>query len=309
MTTPNVVSFNEYVRALELQYQQRESKLFRTVRTTTQSALSAFYSYIGSTTLDEKTTRHRPTPIAEIDHLRRRLQITFASRGIPLDPDDEVKMVGEPGSKYFQAIAAAAGRRTDTKILAALAGTAYSGQEGATSVNNYDSGECRLIAGDGTLVTAGSDHSNTTETALTLPKLALCRTLFTNAHVPEEGRYFVTNEYNVGKLLQDTTYGSQEWLTVRDIQNGKVGRLYGFEFVILADDMFTTNATDTGCLECYAWQRDAVICATGAGTYAPELRADQRVDLDMMWQFYGSQYCGATRLKGPGVIEILLDAA
>ncbi len=309
MTTPNVVSFNEYVRALELQYQQKESKLFRTVRTGTQSGLSDFKSYIGSTTLDDKTTRHRATPLAEIDHLRRRIQITFASRAIPLDEDDQVNMVGEPGSKYFQAIAAAAGRRCDTKILAGLGGTAYTGQEGATSVNNYDSGECRLIAGDGTLVTAGSDHSNTTETGLTLPKLNLCKTLFTNAHVPEEGRYFVTNEYNIGKLMQDTTYGSQEYMTVRDIKEGKMGRLYGFEFIVLADDMFTTNATDTGCIECYAYQRDALLCHTGAGAYAPQLRADQRVDLDMMWQFYGSQYCGATRLHGPGVIEILLDAA
>ena len=49
---PDVVFLNEYVRSFEIALEQRESKLFRAVRTATQAAKSKFYNFIGSTELE-----------------------------------------------------------------------------------------------------------------------------------------------------------------------------------------------------------------------------------------------------------------
>jgi len=303
---PSTVSLQEYVRSFDLAYQQRESKLYRTVRTTTQASKSKYYQFIGAVEMEEIATRHGDTPLEDPEHTRRRLQITGADKGLPLDEEDEISMVADPGGQYMAALQAGVGRRTDRKIIKALGGPAYSGEEGATTVNNYDTGECRLIDGDGALVTAGSDHSGTTDTNLTVDKILTCKKLLGNAHVPEEGRFFLLNEQNINQLLKDTTYGSEEYRTVRDIKDGKVSKFLTFEFVILADDMFVVSAADATCIECYAYHRDAVICATGEGKFSTTLRVDTRTDKRMMRQFYAKQFCGATRLKGPGVIEILL---
>ena len=303
---PNTVFFNDYVRSFEIAYQQRESKLLRAVRTATQAAKSKYYNYIGAVELDEITTRHGDTPLEDPEHLRRRVQISPADKGLPLDEEDEINMVADPGGQYMQSLQGGAGRRTDRKILAAMGGPAYTGEEGATVVNNYDAGECRVVNSDGTLVAAGSDHTDKTATYLTIDKLLMCKKLLGNAFVPEVGRFFVCNEQNLNQLLKDTTYGSEEYRTVRNIKDGKVTKLLTFEFIIMADSMLTASTTDVEAIACYAFHRDAVICATGEGKFATTLRVDTRVDKRMMRQFYAKQFCGATRLKGPGVIEIFL---
>lgn len=303
---PTVVSLNEYVRSFEIALEQRESKLFRAVRTATQAAKSKFYNFIGSTELEEVTTRHGDTPLEDAEHTRRRLQITAADKGLPLDEEDEINMVADPGGDYMQRLQSAAGRRLDRKILTAAGGPVYTGEEGSTTVNNYDAGECRIIQSDGTLATAGSDHVDKTATYLTVDKLLMAKKLLGNAHVREDGRFLVTNEQNLNQLLKDTTYGSEEYRTVRDIKDGRVTKLLTFEFIILADDMFTVSTLDVEAIACYAFHRDSLVLATGEGKFSTTLEVAVRHDKRNMRQFYAKQFAGATRLQGPGVIEMFL---
>ena len=59
-------------------------------------------------------------------------------------------------------------------------------------MTNYAAGECRLMDGDGAWVTAGSDHSDTTDTALTVAKLNDLAGMLTDADVPAGTKITVT---------------------------------------------------------------------------------------------------------------------
>jgi hypothetical protein len=199
-----------------------------------------------------------------------------------------------------------AGRLVDKWIYEGLGGYAYAGKRGLTQIANYDVGECALIAGDGTAVTAGSDHSNTTATALTAAKMEGVKTLFTNSHVPYEDRHMLVNEYNVMQLMRDNSLSTEEKIALRNIKEGKVERFMSFNFHVMADDFFTVNTAETDCIECYAWQKKAMIHSKGRGRRAPEVFFGRRPDKNYMKQFWAQMYGGAWRLRGPGVVEILL---
>jgi len=311
MATAQEHYVNAFRSDFDLLYQQRESRLFATVRTEGQDVEADFYNILGSTELDPIGTRIGDTPLEEIEHLRRMLILQDFDKGIPLTKQDIEKMGPyDPSDGYVQTLTGAAGRRIDKQILKALGGPVYTGKAGATTVQNYAAGECRLMAGDGTWVTAGSDHSNTTATALTVGKLAKLKVMLDNAKVPADERYFALDSYQISALLQDTTYGGPEYMTVRDIQQGEMRKFFGFQFIIMPDDIFTVNETETDCIQTYAYHRRAVVCATGTGSYSPEIRIGERPDKRYLTQFYCKLYCDATRLQGPGVIEVnLLKAA
>jgi hypothetical protein len=94
-----------------------------------------------------------------------------------VDQLDKQKMLIDPTSTYLQNFIAAANRRIDKHVYDALGGTAAAGQSGGTTINNYDIGECRLVDSAGGVVTAGSDHSAATASALTIAKLLTCKQL------------------------------------------------------------------------------------------------------------------------------------
>jgi hypothetical protein len=308
MGLPETIQLNEEVaRTVEHVYQRTLSKLYSCVRTGTQAAVDAYENYIGPIDFQAITVRNGPTVLTDVDHCRRRVTITRQAAGIPLDDEDDLHSVTDLGGPYVQALEQGAARLIDDTIYAAFGAVAYTGQKGATSVNVYDSGESRLVAGDGTVVAAGSDFSNTTETALTVAKLNTLNILFTNAKAPAENRYLLCNEHNKNKLMDDTNLSTYEKVALRNIKEGEVVRVLGFNLIVMPDDFFTVNTTDTGCIECYAWQRDAVIFKSGTGRRMPRIMVGPRADLNYSYQFWADCYVGAARLRGPGLVKILLD--
>jgi len=307
---PTTISLSEeYSRAVELQYQQKTSKLYPLVRTDQQSAEDKYHNYIGTIEFKPIYSRLSHTELQDVEHSRRRTVISRSAAGVPIDDQDDLYSVTDLAGPYSQALYAGAGRLVDQTIYGAFGGVAYTGKHGATAVSNYDSGECRLMQGDGTLATAGSDHSNTTETALTTAKIELIKELFVNAKAPLSGLYMLINEWNKNQLMRDNALTDGERTTLRNIKDGEVPVIHGIGLVVMPDDFFTVNTTDTGCIECYAWQREAVIFSRGSGRLMPRFRAGERPDMNYARQLWGDMYVGATRLIGPGVVEILLKKA
>jgi hypothetical protein len=194
-------------------------------------------------------------------------------------------------------------RKIDDVIRDAVLGAAYSGHTGSTTVNMYDSGECRLVESDGTVATAGSDWSDTTETALTIAKLLTVKRLLDDADVdPDRMRYFVTNPYNIGQLLNTTEVKSSDYNTVKALAQGHIDTFMGFKFIqstrLEADD------TDTGATKCWACAQDAIVLAVSE---EPTVRISERDDKNYSTQVYVEMSLGATRVEGPAVVGITLD--
>jgi hypothetical protein len=307
MPQPNEIALSEeYSRAVELNYQQKTSKLYPLVRTAEQEAQDKYFNYIGSINFQPISTRLGNTILQNVDHNRRRCVVSRDAAGVPIDDEDDLYSVTDLAGPYMQGLFAGAGRLVDEKIWAGIHGVAYAGKHGATSVNSYDSGECRLINGDGVLVTAGSNFGGTTETALTTAKIELIKETLVNAKAPLTGLYMLINEYNKNQLMRDTNLTTDEKVVLRNIKDGDVPMIHGLGIIIMPDDFFTVNATDTGCIECAVWQRDAIVFSKGTGRKMPRVKAGERPDMNYARQLWADMYTGATRLMGPGVVRVLL---
>ena len=290
--------------------QQKNTRLQQACQVAEVTGKSFYAERMGATEMYERTTRHGDVHPVNTPHSRRKGIVHDMEWVDYLDKADGPKTLIDIQGKYVQLAVAAANRAKDMWILRALGGAAHSGESGGTTVNNYDAGECRIIQGDGTLATAGSDASDTTETDLDVTKVLLAKYLLDAAEIDEDRqRYFVTNAYNIDALLKDTTYGSEEWKTVRDIKNGKMEMFQGFMFVPIEYRSTGTglqyHTTDTGCIRSYAFAQGAVTFGVGQDIQTVIERNPQK----NAQQITADMSVGAERNEGPAVVEMLLKAA
>jgi hypothetical protein len=248
--------------------------------------------------------RHGETPVSDAEHTRRKL--TMADYVVPadyIDKPDKLKMLIDPQSAYAQNQAFSLNRAIDDVIIAALWGAAYGGHTGATTINFYDVGECRIISGDGTIVAAGSNDSGTTETPLNIAKLLTCKQLLDDANIDDSRqRYFLTNPYNINQLLNATEVKSADYNTVRALAQGQIDTFMGFKF--LKSTRLPVASTDTGTTRSFAFAQDAIVLAVAE---EPQVHIDVLPEHLHSTQIYSTLSIGATRVEGPAVVQILLD--
>jgi hypothetical protein len=186
--------------------QQKPAKLRASSRMESVTGDTMFVERLGPKDAVLRGTRHGETPISDADHTRR--QLLMADYVVPadiIDKPDRLKMLIDPQSPYAINQAYSLNRQIDDVVITALGGATRAGHTGSTTVNFYDVGESRLIESDGTIVTAGSDWSDTTETPLTIAKLLTCKQLLDDAEIDDERqRYFLCNPYNINQLLNTT---------------------------------------------------------------------------------------------------------
>lgn len=286
--------------------QQKQSLLRKCTMPETMTGDTMFIERLAKKDPQKRTTRHGATPVSDAAHDRRKLSIVdYEVPADLIDKQDRLKMLIDPQSAYAQNQVNGLNRAIDDEIIAALGGVVYTGHTGATAVNNYDTGECRLVGGDGTVVAAGSNHSDTTETGLTIAKLLTCKQLLDDAEI-EEGRkrYFLCNPYNINQLLNTTEVKSADYNTVRALAQGQINAFMGFEFIM--STRLLSDGTDTGCKNCYAFAENAI---TFSSQEEPSISVSIRHDLSDCVQVYTTMSCGAVRNEGPAVIEINLKAA
>jgi hypothetical protein len=298
------VAFVDQFRAnILLLSQQKQSKLRGCCRPEPITGDTMYVERIGATEMQELTTRHADTPQIDTPHSRRKLSMADYNWSDLLDNVDKLKMLIDPQSTYAQNAVMAANRQIDDVIITALGGAAYSGHTGGTTVNNYDVGECRLVESDGVIATAGSDWSNTTETALTIAKLLTCKQLLDDAEIDDERqRYFVTNPYNINQLLNTTEVKSADYNTVKALAQGQIDTFMGFKFI--KSTRLSADDTDTGATKCFAFAQDAIVLAVAE---EPMVRITERDDKNYSIQVYVEMSIGATRVEGPAVVGITLD--
>lgn len=302
ITTAFVDQFKANILLLS---QQKEAKLRVIARMEDVTGDTMFVERISATETQRMDSRHGDTPLVSTPHSRRKLTMADDNWADLIDNVDKLKMIIDPESTYAQNAVMAFNRTIDKTIITALGGDAFGGHKGSTTITNFASGECRLIEGDGTIVTAGSDHSGTDETPLTIAKLLTCKQLLDDAEIDDERqRYFLCNPFNINQLLNTTEVKSSDYNTVKALAQGQIDTYMGFKFI--KSTLLSVNADDDATTECYAFAQGAIVLAISE---EPTVRVSERDDKNYSTQVYVEMSMGATRVEGPAVIEILLDTA
>jgi hypothetical protein len=268
--------------------QQMGSVLRGVVDVESVTGKSAFFDQVGKTTAVVRSSRHADTPQIDTPHSRRRVTLADYEWADLIDNADKVRLLIDPTSSYAKAAAAAMGRAMDDVIIAALGGTAYTGETGSTSV---------------ALPAAQKPYSSSQSDGLTITKLLEAKRLLDAADVdPSLQRYLVCGPKQIGDLLGTTQVTSSDFNTVKALAQGQVDSFLGFKFIVT--NRLKLDATNTDDRLAYAFTADAIKLAIGQDVLA---RIDERADKSYSTQVYYAMSIGATRMEEEKVVEIACD--
>jgi hypothetical protein len=289
ITTAFVQQYSSNVQMLS---QQMGSYLRGAVDVESVVGKNAFFDQVGKTTAQLRTSRHADTPQLDTPHSRRRVSLADYEWADLIDNADKVRLLIDPTSSYAKAAAAAMGRAMDDVIIAALGGTAFSGETGSTSVT-LPSGQKPYSASQGNDAAGG----------LSITKLLEAKKILDLADVdPSIQRYFVCGPTQISNLLGTTQITSSDFNTVKALAQGQVDSFLGFKFIV--SNRLVFDATNTDDRLCYAFTQDAIKLAIGQDVIA---RIDERADKSYSTQVYYAMSIGATRMEEEKVVQIACD--
>jgi hypothetical protein len=286
ITTAFVQQYSSNVQMLS---QQMGSLLRGVVDVESVVGKNAFFDQVGKTTAVLRTSRHSDTPQIDTPHSRRRVSLADYEWADLIDNADKVRLLIDPTSSYAKAAAAAMGRAMDDVIIAALGGTAYTGETGSTSV---------------ALPSAQKPYNGSNQSdGLTVAKLLKAKELLDLADVdPSLPRFIVVGPKQISDLLNTTEVKSSDFNTVKALAQGQLDSFLGFKFIV--SNRLKFDATNTDDRLAYAFTSDAIKLAVGQDVIA---RIDERADKSYSTQVYYAMSIGATRMEEEKVVEIACD--
>ena len=136
MGAPSTAYVKQYQDTIRLLAQQFNSRLRGAVLVDTNwTGEEKYYDQYAEDSMTEITNRLQDTPIQATDHRRRQMTPSYFVSNTLEDPFEAQQMLVDPKSTYMQAKMAAANRKIDAVIIAALNGVAKSGKTGSTSTS------------------------------------------------------------------------------------------------------------------------------------------------------------------------------
>ena len=278
ITTAFVQQYSNNVQMLS---QQKGSLLRSAVDVETVVGKNAFFDQVGSALAVKRTTRHADTPQMDTPHARRRVSLVDYEYADLIDNQDKIRTLIDPTSAYASAAAYALGRAQDDEIIAAISGTAYTGETGSTST---------ALPSAQKITESGTD-------GLTIAKLRSAKELLDAASVdPSIARYIAVSPKQITNLLGTTEVTSSDFNTVKALANGEVNSFLGFNFIV--SNRLTSASSKRLCL---VWAQDGVKMAIGQDLMT---RIDERSDKGYAHQVYVCQSIGATRMEEEKVVTI-----
>lgn len=240
-----------------------------------------FFDRVGATVAQVKTTRHGNTPLIETPHSRRMITLSTYEWADLIDKPDKVRTLIDPEGHYAKVGGYAMGRSMDDVILAALVGSAATGETG--------SGSSALASGQ---------KIAEASTGLTIAKLRTAKQLLDAAEIDEnDPRYCVVSASQINDLLASTSVTSSDFNTVRALSSGQVDSFLGFKFV-RSERLALTAASVRGCV---AFSKNSIGLSIGSDITA---RVTERDDKSYAVQPYMSMDLGSVRVEDEGVVEI-----
>src|SRR5688572_795905 len=169
-----------YRANIELQFQQKSSRLAPAVRNESIGAEFEYFDRIGPVDAVEVTNRHGDTPLISTPHDRRRVNLRDFDWADLIDNKDKIRMLADPTSSYVMNAVMAMNRAKDDVIIEAAFGTAYTGKTGSTQVTFPSASEIAV-----NYVESGAVANSN----LTIGKLRRARYLLDKAEATTEGEF------------------------------------------------------------------------------------------------------------------------
>lgn len=237
----------------------------------------------GEVEFQEKTGRHSDTVWSDIQHKQRWIFPKDYTLALPVDEEDELRMLNSPQSSYVEAMRAAWARKINATIRDALLGTAKTGENGGTSTS-FDTSNQQIAS---------------SSVGLTITKLRTAREKLRAAHVsPNDPLYLAVTAAQITDLLETTEVTNSDYNTIKALVQGEVDTYMGFKFIHL-EELETDSSNDRRCI---AWAKSGCVFGQWNGLTT---RINERPDKDYTTQVHMKGTIGATRTQEPKVVEIL----
>lgn len=269
--------------------QQMPSRLESTIYAEPVTGTTAWYDQIGTATAQRIINRHADTPIANIQHRRRRIDVLSYNVAELIDGADRVRMLADPSSAYAQALVAAMNRQKDDLIIAQFFASANTGADGTTAVT--------FPAANQVAVNSWKYGSGSGNAGLTISKLIEAKALMDAGEVEETERYIAVSAKQLADLLGTTEVTSSDFNAVQALVSGQISTFLGFNFI--RSERLPIDGSSYRRVA--AWQKMGMYLGKSQDIIAD---LGPRRDKNNAMQAYYEMTMGCARVEEARVIEI-----
>lgn len=277
--------------------QQKESRLLSRVMRDDFSGKNKLFNLVSDSEMTAVTTRKGDTPDGDFDGLKYNLIQAAYEKVTTFDEWDQMKLgqIVLPTSETMRQHVQAANRRIDKTIIAALGGTRYIGEDGATP---------DVLPSAQKIAVDYTEVGSPTNSGLTIAKLRAASSLLNAAEVPEEGRVFVYSHKELDNLLRTTEITSADYNTIRALQSGSVDTFMGFKFIRIEEKGgIPVGVIGSDITSCYAYHPEGVkFSMHGLKAYMDVLPTRRHA-----LQVRTTCQLGAVRVQNEYVVEVACD--
>lgn len=279
--------------------QQKLSKLKEYVTVDQINGKEKTYNQIAATTMRLITSRSAATTAQDTATAKRWVRQQAYDAVDWFDEFDEMLLaqISLPNSEVIQNHASAYGRTSDQVIVAALGGTAYTGETGTTAttlpvaqkiLSNYD-GATKTLGGSGWGTTTGT-------VGLNVAKMIKAKSVLLKAEVDDTDLCLTVTQAQLDDLLYITQVTSADYAAVKALVDGKTDYFMGFK--ILRTEQHAAVASNIRKI--YAYAKTGLIF-TDAGR---KVHVDVLPMQNHTLQIRTVASLGATRREEKKVVEI-----
>jgi len=267
--------------------QQDESRLINAVQVKENvKGKSCYFDRLGLQTMTQLTTRHGDTMQQDTPHSRRMATLAPYTVADLIDDPDQIRTLIDPTNPYAKAQASAMGRTQDDIIIAALLGTAATGETG--------SGSQALTSGQKVTIQIGGGGS---DAFLNLDKVLAAKRIMDSNEVESSGRYLVYDAIQMEAMLALEKVTSADYNVIRALVMGEINTYLGFQW-IHSERLTTDSNSDTQVI---AFQGESL--GLGIGRLR-ETRITEESTKNYATQVWSYLDIGAVRIEEEAVVEI-----
>lgn len=285
--TINTAYISQFSDTMHDLLEQQGSKMRASVKVEMANGEKHFFDRLGTFEATEITSRLETTNLQDPAHSRRMANVRRYDASTYLDDIDKLKMLVDPTSDYARKLARAHGRKLDDVVIAAMLGTAATGQDGSGS-QAFDTSNQQIAHGS-----AG----------------------FTVAKFNQALRILEANEVDIdgtrlycaigARAVEDLLGDSSNQITSMDFQDGKVlasGKLPSFRGVNIIRTQRITDQTSGTTFRGLLYTEDNTKVAM---TRDIEVKTADRPDLNFAHQVSTYMMYGAVRMEEGSIVDIL----
>jgi len=282
--TISTAFINQFSDNLYSLVEQKGSKLRPAMKIEMAKGEKHFFDRLGSFTATEITSRLEDTVMQDPAHSRRMATVARYGATTYLDNIDKLKLLIDPTSDYAMKLARGQGRNLDDVILAAMLGTAATGQTGSGS-QAFDANQ---------QIAHGS-------TGFSVAKFNQALRLMESNEVDVDGiRIYLA----AGARAVEDLFGENDIVSF-DFQNTKAlsdGKLPMFRGVNIIRTQRIPDQTSGSVYRCLLFTEDTMKVAMNQDI---EVKVGERMDKNWALQISTYMQYGAVRMEEEQVVDIL----